>query len=699
VKPTVNATETHSRAIGLYNQGSWDQCQALCLQILQSRPEHAGALYVLGMVALRQTDTQRGVDLVRRSLHLDPTQLSAHVNLGLALMDLGKPAEAIPSFESALRLKPDYPMVHHRLGQALATVRRHAEAVQSFDRALKLDSRAVAVLIDRGNTLQELSRFVEAIADYDRVLQLSPESALAYNNRGNALKALRRYPEALGSFDQALRLDRRNIVAFNNKGNLLQDLQRHAEAAACFAAVVAVDAKFPGAIGALLFSRLHCCNWESYEEHTIRVADLVSRQQRVGAPFFFLTVCDSPAAQRHCASNFAAERYPPAAVPMWRGERYTHDRIRVAYLSADLHSHATAYLMARLFEVHDRTRFEITAISFGPDDDSPMRARLKRAFDRFIDARDVSDLAVAQMLRQLEIDIAVDLKGFTSDGRLNVFAHRPAPIQVSYLGYPGTTGVPYMDYIVADREVIPAADQVHYSEHVVYLPECYQVNDSTREAAPRTPRRIEAGLPDGGFVFCCFNSCYKITPAVFDVWMRLLRQVPSSVLWLLQGNAEATLNLRREAEARGVDPDRLIFAPSVPQQEHLARLCLADLFLDTLPVNAHTTASDALWAGLPVLTCRGRSFVARVAGSLLEAVGLPQLVADSLVEYERRALELAGDPSQLASIRAHLTSAGRRSSLFDSERTCRHLESAYEGMWQRYQRGERPAHFAVVNQP
>lgn len=388
-----------------------------------------------------------------------------------------------------------------------------------------------------------------------------------------------------------------------------------------------------------------------------------------------------------CARNYSRRKYPVAAKPLWAGERYSHDRIRIAYLSADFHLHATAHLMAELFERHDRERFEVSAWSFGPETGDAMRDRLRRAFEHFNDVRDVSDEGVASRLRAAEIDIAVDLKGYSKGCRPAIFARRVAPVQVNYLVYPGTTGAEYMDYIIGDAEVIPEEHEAYFSEQVVRLPDSYQVNDTKRVIAEHVPSRAAAGLPESGFVFCCFNNSYKITPEVFDVWMRLLQQVEGSVLWLLQDNTVASRNLKLEASARGVDPKRLVFAPRRPPPDHLARHRLADLFLDTLPCNAHTTASDALWAGLPVLTCRGHFFVGRVAASLMRAIGLPELIVDDLAGYEAVALRLAQRPGELAALKSRLAKNRMTHPLFDIDRYRLHLESAYATMMEHHRQG------------
>jgi protein O-GlcNAc transferase len=378
---------------------------------------------------------------------------------------------------------------------------------------------------------------------------------------------------------------------------------------------------------------------------------------------------------------------PAAPQPLWTGKARPHGKLRIAYLSADFYRHATAFLMAQLFELHDRSRFEVLGVSFGQDDRSDMRARLLAAFDRFHDVGSRSDYDVAKLLHELEVDIAVDLKGLTLDCRPGILAYRPAPVQVSYLGYPGTMGADFIDYVIADPIVLPLDQQPLWTERIVHLPDCYQVNDSKRQISTRTPTRREVDLPERGFVFCSFNNNWKITPPVFDVWMRLLRAVDGSVLWLIWDNAAAERNLRREAAARGVDPARLVFAATLKVEEHLARHRLADLFLDTLPVNAHTTASDALWAGLPLLTCCGESFSGRVAASLLAAVDLPELVTSNLADYEALALRLATDPTLLRAFRKRLEQNRSTSALFDTDRFRRHIEAAYLTMWERFARG------------
>ena len=481
-----------------------------------------------------------------------------------------------------------------------------------------------------------------------------------------------------------------------NRGVALVALNRHDEAVTSFDRGYALAPDFAQADdfrAPLLLSKLRICDWTNLAEATGELLAMVRAEKPLSLPYAIVAIPSSPAEQLQCARRYV--RAQPAYPPLWQGEAYAHGRLRVAYLSADFNEHPTAYLTAGLFEQHDRSRFEITALSFGQNDNSPPRRRLEAAFEHFIDVGSNSDQEIAALMRRSEIDIAVDLMGFTKDNRLGVLARRAAPIQVNYLGYPGTMGAPYMDYILADATVIPEHHDAFYAERVVRLPGTYQINDNRRAVSQRAPTRGECGLPQNAFVFCCFNNPQKIMPEMFDIWMRLLRATEGSVLWLITGNAKAAPNLRLEAEKRGVAPERLIFAPKASVADHLARHRLADLCLDTLPYNAHTTASDALWAGLPVLTCLGETFAGRVAASLLKAIGLDALITRTLAEYEALALRLAREPAYLATLKDRLISNRDGSLLFDTQSATRHIESAYQTMAEIARRHEKPSGFNV----
>ncbi|MBX9709401.1 MAG: tetratricopeptide repeat protein [Xanthobacteraceae bacterium] len=572
------------------------------------------------------------------------------------------------------------------------------DAVTALRRAIKLNPRSADAYINLGRVQFDLGEQQRASESYTKALSLDPRSILALSNYSIIHRSAGRLEEALALCDRAIAIDPGYGPAHNNRANILFDLKRFDEACGAYQAALKADPASPYTRGDMLFAIAHVCRWQDFDAEWSRViSDL--KAGRGSQPFALLSTPAGPGDQLLCANIYVKDKFPQTNHLPPLGKRPSHDRIRIAYVSADFHDHATACLIAGLFEAHDKSRFEMNAVSFGPAPPGEMRERLKASFDRFFDVQNQSDLNVARLLRTHEIDIAVDLKGFTQNSRPGIFAHRAAPVQVNYLGYPGTMGAGYIDYLVADGTIIPQEDEKFYSEKIIRLPHSYQPNDRTRAIAGHTPSRTEMNLPEDGFVFCSFNNNYKITPAVFDVWMRLLRQVDGSVLWLLAGNGTAKDNLRREAAIRGIDTQRIVFAPRTEVADHLARHRAADLFLDTLPCNAHTTASDALWAGLPLVTCIGSTFAGRVAASVLNAAGLPELVTTSLEDYEALALKLARDPALLGSIKAKLAAGRLTSPLFDTARYARHIEAAYTTMWQRAQNGEAPSSFTVEPLP
>jgi protein O-GlcNAc transferase len=721
---------TLQRAVTLHQQGRLPEAVALYEAILKEDPQHFDAQCLLGVVESQRTNYRAAVAHFGRALRLNANSVPAHASMGDALLALGHFEDAVASFDRALAIEPSRSELLNNRGNALLKLGHRNEALASYERALAIKPRAAEVLCNRGDVLRELGRPEDALVDYAASLSIKPDYAQALYQSGAALRDMKRHSQALAAYTAALAIkpdyaealcDRGNTLlelgrpvdaiadytralairpqfaeALFNRGISLSALGRHDAAAQQFVRLLQIAPDFPYARGELFYSRLHCCHWADYADHVRQIEEDSMAGKRAATPFAFLSVSDAPSDLLQCAKTYCKDKCVSPVSALWAGEHYRHDALRVAYISADFYSHATTYLTAELFELHDKSRFETYAISLGPDRKDAMRARLESAFDHFIDVRELNDREVAGLLRDLEIDIAVDLKGYTQDCRPNILAFRPAPIQVNYLGYPGTMGAPFIDYIFADRIVIPDAQQSCYSENVVYLPDTYQPNDSKRGIGEEIATRHEVGLPEAGFVFCSFVSHYKIVPRVFDSWMSILAKVKGSVLWLLAGNEEAMCNLRRIAETRGIAAERLVFAPRMLLQPHLARHRLADLFLDTLPVNAHTTASDALWAGLPVVTCLGTSFAGRVAGSLLNALGLTELIANTREDYEAMAVNLAGDVNRLAGIRAKLVRNRSTYPLFDTDRLRRHIESAYETMSQRHQRGEPPTSFVVA---
>ena len=649
------------RAVALHQAGDLAGAERGYRDVLAVSPEFFHALHWLGVIMAIQRRLDEAANLLGRAVAADGTS-----------------AQALSDYANVLLL-----------------LRRYDDALAAYDRALALDAHLAQAWGNRGLVLQDLHRYEEALASQERGLALEPCNAGSLNNRGATLIALGRLDDAVASYTQALAIAPDMLEAVDNRGGVLARLGRYPEAMADLERVLAQQPDKPGVRGQLLHARMYCCEWTQLAQESAVIVDAVRAGKPVVTPFVFIAIADSPRDQLLCAQTWARMEAPLLDRPVRAATPPRHDRIRVAYLSANFCEHALAFLLVGVFEGHDRTRFETIGIAMGPTAADAMRRRLERAFDHFIDAKAMSNAAIAELMRTQEIDIAIALDGWTTGNRIGVFAARAAPIQVNYLGFPGTTGIDCIDYIIADRFVIPEAAQIHYAEAVVCLPDTFQANDSTRAIAAHLPTRAEAGLPARAFVYCSFNSQYKITPTMFDIWMRLLRQREGSVLWLLGGNAAIEGNLQREARARGVDSARLILAPRLRYAEHLARYPLADLFLDTLPFNAGTTASDALWAGLPVLTCPGEAFAARMAGSILQALGLPELIAPSLAAYESMAMALAADGPLLTGLRRKLADHRARYPAFDTDRFCRHLEAAYEEMWERHQRGEAPTDFAV----
>src|SRR6516164_1450713 len=685
----------YNRAVVLSRLRRFDDALLAFDKVLARDSGSVDALFERGNILAALGWFDEAVACYEAVLKKAPAHLGALTNRGNALARLGRHAEAIACYEALLAVRPSDVNALSNRAIALKDLGRYEEAMASCERALKIDPNSVAALITRGNVLAKLSRYEEALASFERAAAVDPRDVDALNNRGFALTQLRRFSDAFAAFDRALALKPDHAETLYHRAHALANLGRYDEAVRAWERVLAIDPGHPHALGALAFYRLMLCDWSKAEEFEAKLTRALEDERAVVEPFTLLAYPIGSADQLRHTQRFVRGRIPAVPRLARPHKACVGEKIRLAYLSADFRNHATAWLAAELFELHDRSRFEVVGVSYGVDDGSDTRRRLVEAFDQFHDVAQRSDREVAQLLLDLDVDIAVDLKGHTQHGRPAILACRPAPVQVSYLGYPATMGVDFIDYVLADRIVLPFDQQQSYSEMIVHLPNCYQINDSKREIAAETPTRGAVGLPETGFVFCSFNNSYKLTPQFFEVWMRLLRQVEGSVLWLLGTSEAATRNLRNEASARAVDPSRLVFAPKSEMPKHLARHRLADLFLDNLPVNAHTAASDALWVGLPVLTCMGESFVGRVAASLLSAAGVPELITRSLDEYEALALKLATDPTLIAAIRQKLDRNRDTCPLFDTDRLRRDIERAYVTMWDMARRGEPPRSFAV----
>jgi len=698
----MNAAPTEASA-GMLRERGWtllavrrDREALECFERAHAlQPHEVGARIGMARSLLRLQRFAEAFAAVDALLAHDPRCAAALAVRALLLFLVGRPGEAASLAAQAAAIDPGEALAPVVRGLVLLQSERAAEALEQFELALAVAPTHAAARVGRAQALEALGRFAAALEATQAAAAADPANCAVCLLAARLMIRAQRFDEAAECFAQALQREPRNLEALRGRAQCLGAVRRAEEALGAYEALLAVAPDTPYMRGERLHVQMLCCDWTDYEARQLELAARVRRGERVDSPASFLTHSESPTEQLLCARIYAAdhlvvsERVSPMPRPAVPG------RIRVAYVSADFQAHPTAFLAAGLFEQHDRARFEVIGVSYGRDDGSPMRRRLERAFDRFIDVTEATDLDIAQRIAALGADVAVDLKGHTLGGRPRIFAYRAAPLQVSFLAYPGTMGVEFLDYLVADRHLIPPGSRAAYAERIIYMPDSYQVNDSSRVRRP-PPGRSEAGLPERGSVFACFNALYKVTPTVFGAWMEILRAVPGSVLWLLEGGPAAVRNLRREARARGVDGERLVFAPALEPERHWARIALADLFLDTLPYNAHTTASDALWAGVPVLTVAGETFAARVATSLLHAVGLGALSVASHAEYVRLAVELALDPARLARLRAHLEQVRPRAALFDTARYCRHLEDAYTGICARHFSGAPPADLWVA---
>ncbi len=664
---------------------------------LSLSPRSFRILYNKGIALSDLKRDEEAVANYEQALAIEPGFFEAQSNHGIALLKLKRFSEALQSLDKAAALRPDDIETLTNRGTALWHLERKAEAHASYERVLALQPGHIGGLLNRAFLLQEDGEFEPALTDYDKAIANAPGDSRAWNGRGAVLQALKRDAEALADFEKALTLDPGLAEALVNRATIRWTLNGdQVGAAADLEAALAIDPTQPYAPGELLHLKMFAADWEDFESEKALIEEDVRQGQRVVRPFVFQAISSSPADLQSCSRIFTESFFPA------RGQspafQHGHGKIRIGYVSGEFREQATAYLMAGLYELHDRDKFEVIAIDSGGGDGSPMRRRLEASFDKLIYINQMVDAEAAARIRGEEIDILINLNGYFGSPRMGVFALRAAPIQVNYLGFPATLGASYMDYIIADRVVIPEEERRFYDEQIVWLPHTYQVNDRKRAIAPDVPSRAALKLPEGGFVFCNFNQSYKITPDIFAAWMRILKAVDGSVLWLLalrNAGPPFQANLLRQAERHGIAPERLVFAPSLPLDQHLARLKQADLFLDSLPYNAHTTASDALWAELPLLTLMGTSFAGRVAASLLHAIGLPEMVVSTLDDYEATAIRLAKDTRALNALGQKLAGNRLTTPLFDTDLFRKDLETAYFSMWQAWRNGEPPKAFAV----
>ena len=604
-------------------------------------------------------------------------------------------SQAEHKFIKSLELIPDRVSTLTNLSAAQLKLKKYSEARVAAQKAISVESDNSEAYLNLGLIELDLKNFESAIKFFDKALSLKPDYAEAYSNKGATLNELKRYDEAIAHYDKAISLKPDYHKAWSNKGTTLDCLKRHSESVKCYQKAIELNIKDSYLLGLAHHQMMLVCDWTNYVNKINEIFHLVNKGRKGAEPFGFQGIASSEELLKKCAEIYSHDKYPQLD-NLTKFSQFKHHKIRIGYLCGEFRNQATSILMTRVWELHDKSMFEIFAFDNGWDDGSKYRQRITRAFNNLFDISRLSDLDAAKLIQENEIDILINLNGFFGLGRQEIFSYRPAPIQVNYLGFPGTMGADYIDYIIADKTLIPLDAQSSYTEKVAYLPNSYQANDRKRLISDRQFTRAELGLPENACIFACFNNNYKITPLVFDSWVKILSLVEGSVLWLLADNPTAKNNLIKEATARGLDSCRLIFAERMPLPEHLARHRQADLFLDTLPYNAHTTCSDALWAGLPVLTLMGSTFPGRVGASLLKAIDLPELITNTQEEYEAMAIELAINPQKLRDIKLKLARNRLTTPLFDTPLFTKNLETIYTKMMERYQADLQPDHITIT---
>lgn len=691
----LNANALNNLASALIELKRFDEAIEKLNLAVSIKSDYAEALFNIGNCFFKTDKFEMALEKYRNAIRLKPNYVSALNNMGSVLIELGQFENAIHCFEQAIKSDPSFSDAFFNYGNALRKLKCYSESIEKYLKALDINPTHVMAYCNLGASFADLGRINEAEKSYLKAVDIQPKYAEAHYNLANVLKKQMRYEEALKSYDAALSLNPHLVEAYTNQGSLFAELKYLDLAVDRYSKALSIKPDSDFVLGQMLHLKMKQCDWSNFTEFTAAYIEGLLEQKKIMPPFAALGLIDHPALHLLCSKIYNKTKCPKSETRFKFTSLEKSEKIRIGYFSADFHSHATTHLMAQLFELHDREKFEVFGFSFGPNIQDYMRLRVSAAFFKFFEVSAASDLTIASLARDCGIDIAVDLKGYTQDSRPGIFAEGAAPIQISYLGYPSTMGAEYIDYIIADSTVIPPEQQAYYSEKVIYLPECYQVNDSKRQISTKKFTKSELGLPNNGFVYCSFNNNYKITPDMFDCWMRILLAVDNSVLWLLEDNEFASHNLRAEAVLRGVNSERLIFANRLPANEHLARHSCANLFLDTYPYNAHTTASDSLWADLPVLTLAGEAFASRVAASLLSSLKLPELITYSIAEYEERAIELANDVLGLQKLKQQLKANKLGAPLFNTQFFTHKLEDAYSQVYHQFLDGKSPEHIYV----
>ena len=676
----------YSDAANHFQNGQINEAKEICFEILKTEPNNFNVLHLLGVIAFQTKNYLKSVEIITKAIEINPNNAEVYNFRGIVLVHLNKLEEAIQNWSKAIQIDPNYAKAYNNRGNALIKLKKTDLALKDFEMAIEIKPNYAEAYNNKSIVLKDLNRLDSALESSNKAIEINARYSEAYNTKGVILRKLNQFKEALKNYDKAIEFNPNFAKAYINRGNilLLNETKQIDLALESFTKALKISPKLDFLFGKYIHIKSWLSNWNFIDEEIDSLKNKIINGERTATPFPVLSLLDSPDLQKKNATKFVENEFllTNNLGPILK--KVPNKKIRIGYFSADFHNHPMSFLLAHLFEVHDRSKFEIFGFSLENRKNDEMKKRVSKAFDKFIDVSLKSDVEIAKISREYSVDIAIDLMGFTRGNKFQIFAEKCAPIQVSYLGYPGTTGSNFIDYIIADKTLISKESQKHYSEKIIYLSNTYQVNDSTKKISEKVFTREELGLPKDGFVFCCYNKNYKILPNVFDIWMRLLKKVKGSVLWLFVEDSSAVENLKKETIKRNVDENRIIFAKRMPLADHLARHRIADLFIDTFPYTAHTTCSDSLWAGLPVLTRVGESFVSRVSASLLTAIDLPELITHTEKEYEDLAIELANNRNKLEEIKSKLEKNKLTKSLFNTKLFAKNIESAYTTMYERY---------------
>jgi len=684
IKLNTNNFVTHSnRGRALHALSLFDEAITSYNKAITLNKNYADVHFNRGITLYTLNRLTEALSSFENAINSRKEYAEAFFNSGIVLQTLMRYEEALTNYKKAIQINPNYAEAHHNCGVVLKELKSLEASLLYYDKSISINPIFVEAYNNRGILQLELNNPILALVNFDKAISIKPELASAYSNRGNALKELKKYEDALISYEKAIILKNDYAEAYFNKSVVLKELNLIDEAILNLEKVYELNPNFAFLKGLLLHYMMIVCRWDRFNSLSHEIKSDISNLKNSTDPFGLQAFCDEESLLQQAARIFSASKFPKNN--LIQQKRRSNSKIKVGYLCGEFREHATAILMVNLWELHNRDKFEVIGLDNGLDDGSKFRKRVLNSLDKVFNISSLNDVEVVNLINNEGIDILINLNCFFGQQRNAVFSYKPAPIQVNYLGFPGTLGTEYMDYIIADEVVIKPTSMNYYSEKIVFLPESYQATDRNRYISEKLFLREELGLPNNGFIFCCFNNNYKITPATFDGWMRILSAVENSVLWLLEDNSHAVVNLKKEAQIRGISPSRLVFAKRIDVTEHLARQKVADLFLDTLPYNAHTTASDALWAGLPLLTCKGNSFAGRVAASLLEALDVAELVTATQDEYEAKAIDLGNNPIKIKFIKDKIILNKLTKPLFNTKQFTQHIEAAYLEMYKRFQ--------------